>query len=150
MDPNSQVPQGGINPQAPNTAEAPMAQPVEPVVPVPTPTAPTPVESFSPVTEGAPPQNPAEGDKKSSPLLVISLALLGVALLVVIAYVVGTKFMKPKNTTSQIPAPTVEAIPTVTPSATESAVPSFSPVATSSASPTGSPQATSSALPLSN
>lgn len=129
----------------PVTPSVPSPEPAIVDTPTPAPTAGPAVVPVAPIgTEQTPP-----AEKKTSPMLIVALALMVLAILAAIAYVVGMKFFSPSavstpaptsvlNTPAQL-TPTVEpVIPTTV--ASPSALPSGSP--NSSASPSAMPLAT--------
>ncbi len=112
---------------------------VTPVVTT-TPTSP-------PMPEALPPQplpvvSQPEQKKKGSPLMIFAIILALLAVMAVVVYVFGLKFIGAQNT----PIPTFSMIPTTVPLAspteTPSATSSGTPLATSMPLPTSTPSAT--------
>jgi len=119
-------PQGeNTTPQVPTTpvAEAPFTptpsfQETPTVVPPPEVQMP-PVAPSSTPAPGGPPSIPPEllSTKKTSPILIVSLVLIIIAVLAIGAYIFGTKLMGGKATPTPIPTPqeTISDIPTPSP-----------------------------------
>lgn len=143
MDPNNQQPQGNstdtqtLTPVPPTPVESvvpqqsvqeqPPSQPFQNTVPMPTP---PPVSvSTEPTTSGQPPE---QGTKKSNLVLTVALGLMALAVVVAIAYVIGSK-MKTSKKVEATPAPVAVATPTSVPvvepsTSSSSAVPSSAPL----------------------
>ncbi len=140
MDPNATVPQGEnytpVEPVQPEvqipppleetpTVTAPPATPVQPVVEPTTPITPEPVTpptiTNPPVDQPPEPlvsQTPVEPPtKKNSPILMIAVILMLLAILVAGGYLLWTKFFNVESPTPE-PTPVTEVIPTTTPNPT--------------------------------
>lgn len=105
-------------------------EPASPAVPAP-----------QPITPGTPPE---QQPKKGSPLLIISLVLVIVAILAIVAYILASGLLNPNNNVSQPPLQTLTPVvtrsptPVATSSATPTIVPTTTPTTLSSMTPTPS------------
>lgn len=129
MDPNSQNPQGESAQQTnPVQAVAPATIPVQekPVVPE---VAPVMVAPPVPVVPPVQTDIPQDNQKKGSPLMIVAIILVVVAVIALALFVFGGRFISPKP----ISTPIVTIAPTVIPTATPSLE---TPVASASSVPT--------------
>lgn len=111
------------------------------------PNSPPPAQVVEPMPGSPPVQPPEAPAKKGSPILMVALVLMGVAVLAVVAYVVGIQFFGKSTSPTAVPAAEVSPteLPFVTPAATSSATPMAT--ASASASPKVSPSSSPSASP---
>jgi hypothetical protein len=126
-----------------STQTPPPAPPaLTPVVDAPPSVAVPPMDT--PVSTGLESAPPPE--KKTSPILIVALVLMVIAILAAIAYVVGMRFSAKNALPTPVLTPSQEVVPTVVPEPTpiETATPTIMPTATpkGSASASATPSAT--------
>lgn len=132
MDPNSQNPQEVNNAPVQNSVTQPVVQQVAPLASTPPPTPPVP-----PVAPTPPVSNDQQPTKKNSPILIIALTVLLLAIFSFGGYILWTRSLgvsKNEPVSTKTPEATPITTPFESPNASNSAAPSIESSATPSAS----------------